>query len=76
MRMKLFAQQPFSLLSVVKSHGWIQLPPFNFDSDTSTLTYVARLDSGLVLELRIRETPTGVSVNVSSSLNNDEKGQV
>ncbi|NOY97726.1 MAG: DNA-3-methyladenine glycosylase 2 family protein [Chloroflexi bacterium] len=56
------ARQPFSFLSVVNSHGWVQLAPFNFDKGTETLTYILRLSSGRVLDLILLAAPGGVRV--------------
>ncbi|MGD2072124.1 MAG: hypothetical protein PVG65_01370 [Candidatus Thorarchaeota archaeon] len=74
--MKLSAHQPFSLISVVKSHGWIQLPPFGFNPDTGIFTYIARLESGRIVELYIREISTGVSITVENSLDNNKRKEV
>lgn len=76
MRFELPAQQPFSLSSVVNSHGWVRLAPFKLDSDESLLTYVYQLTNKRVIKLLIEEIPNGVSVNVSDSLNKQEKGEI
>ena len=62
MKFDLSARPPFRFLSVVKSHGWVQLAPFAFDEEASTLHYVDRLSNGRVLEYRISETADGVVV--------------
>jgi 3-methyladenine DNA glycosylase/8-oxoguanine DNA glycosylase len=76
MRFELPAQQPFSLSSVVNSHGWVRLAPFKLDSDESLLTYVYQLTNKRVIKLLIEEIPDGVSVNVNDSLNKQEKGEI
>ena len=48
MQINLEAKPPFSLASVIKSHGWIQLAPFSMLSDEARLTYVDQLHSGKV----------------------------
>jgi len=62
MQFNLSTHLPFRFLSVVKSHGWVQLAPFAFDEDTSTLSYIDRLSNGRVLEYQIWETADGVMV--------------
>jgi 3-methyladenine DNA glycosylase/8-oxoguanine DNA glycosylase len=62
MQFTLSARPPFRFLSVVKSHGWVQLAPFAFDEETSTLAYTDRLSNGRVLTYQIVETQGGVSV--------------
>lgn len=62
MQFNLPARQPFRFLSVAKSHGWLQLAPFAFDEETSTLSYIDRLSNGRVLEYRISESTGGVKV--------------
>jgi 3-methyladenine DNA glycosylase/8-oxoguanine DNA glycosylase len=76
MRLRLSACQPFSLESVAKSHGWIQLAPFSYNLDAGILTYIAKLDSGRVVELQIREISTGVSINIEGTLDKNEKREV
>jgi 3-methyladenine DNA glycosylase/8-oxoguanine DNA glycosylase len=62
MKFELPARPPFRFLSVVNSHGWLQLAPFSFDEGASTLSYIDRLSNGRVLEVRISESPHGVTV--------------
>ncbi len=76
MKLTLIARPPFSFRSVVASHGWLQLVPFNFLEETGRLTYVDRLASGRVVELNLREASGGVSVEVAGSLTAAEKSEV
>ena len=76
MRLRLSVSPPFSLGSVVKSHGWCQLAPFAYDDENKILTYNAHLSSDRVLELGVNETSRGVSVKVDDSLDKDEKQEV
>jgi len=46
MRFTLSARPPFSLTTVVRSHGWVRLAPFSEDESTAGLTYIDRLDVG------------------------------
>lgn len=69
------ARPPFSLTSVVNSHGWIQLPPFLL-TETGGFSYVARLAQGRVIELIIEPLPDGVSVAADGPLNDAESAEV
>jgi 3-methyladenine DNA glycosylase/8-oxoguanine DNA glycosylase len=62
MQFNLSARPPFRFLSVARSHGWVQLAPFVFDEESSTLCYIDRLSSGRVLQYQIAETVDGVAV--------------
>lgn len=62
MKFNLPARKPFNFLSVVKSHGWMQLAPCRYDEAASRFTYVDRLSTGRVVEYRISESPDGVQV--------------
>ncbi len=73
MRITLRVRPPFSLLSTVKSHGWYQIVPFDFDQDKILLKYILQLTSGTIIELKIREIETGVQVNIDSNLDKEEK---
>jgi 3-methyladenine DNA glycosylase/8-oxoguanine DNA glycosylase len=66
MQFDLSARPPFRFLSVAKSHGWVQLAPFAFDEEATTLRYVDRLSNGRVLEYRIAETADGVTVETGN----------
>lgn len=73
---KLTARQPFNYRSVVDSHGWRQLAPFSFDESTSMLSYVLRLSNGRVMDLKIREADSGVSVETKGRLSRPEAHEV
>jgi len=76
MRITLRAQPPFSLYSTVRSHGWYQIVPFEFDQDNVLLKYILRLTSGNVIELKIREIETGVQVNIDSGLDKEDRREI
>ena len=76
MRFILSACPPFSLQSVIKSHGWASLAPFNLDSHTDELTYIYRLTSGEVVEIRIQEASDGVSIQVEGKLIKTERDEI
>jgi len=72
----LTARQPFNFLSVVQSHGWVQLAPFCFDENTKTLFYTDRLLNDRVIEYRISEAPKGIKVAINEILNKVEQSEV
>jgi 3-methyladenine DNA glycosylase/8-oxoguanine DNA glycosylase len=76
MNLTLSARLPFSLLSVVNSHGWVQLAPFRFNNETETLSYIYRLESGRVVELRLRSAAGGVRAEVAGALSATERSEV
>jgi 3-methyladenine DNA glycosylase/8-oxoguanine DNA glycosylase len=76
MNLTLSARPPFSFLSVVNSHGWMQLAPFIFDKETATLLYVYRLQSGRLLELRLRAASDGVQVAATGALSSSERREI
>jgi 3-methyladenine DNA glycosylase/8-oxoguanine DNA glycosylase len=75
MQLDLPPVRPSGFLSVVKSHGWVQLAPFAFDEEASTLKYVDRLSNGRVLEYQISETADGVTVE-TGNLTEAEQAEV
>jgi 3-methyladenine DNA glycosylase/8-oxoguanine DNA glycosylase len=75
MKLSLSALPPFSLSTVVGSHGWIRLDPFHKD-EAAGLSYVDRLASGRVVELRVQEATGGVSVEVDDALSAAERDEV
>jgi 3-methyladenine DNA glycosylase/8-oxoguanine DNA glycosylase len=62
MKLTLPARQPFILHQTVRSHGWYQMAPFDYDEETVTLAYTDRLSNGRVLEYQITEEEGGVIV--------------
>jgi len=76
MNLTLSARQPFSFLSIVNSHGWVQLAPFGYDKETETLSYIFRLESGRVVELRLRSSASGVRAEVDGTLSAVERSEI
>jgi len=76
MKLILSAYPPFSLSTVIQSHGWIQLPAFNTDGEAKELTFVYRLTPGKVVGLRIQETDSGVSVETDCQLSQAEQDEI
>ncbi len=69
----ILARQPFNFLSVVNSHGWIQLAPFRFQNNT--VYYVDRLSTNRVVEYRISDASDGVQIE-TDKLNRAEQSEV
>ena len=67
------ALKPFNFHSVVNSHGWRQLAPFQFENDV--LGYVDRLSTKRVVEYRISASSDGVQVE-TDRLNKSEQKEV
>ena len=75
MQFDLPARKPFRFLSVVKSHGWVQMAPFAFDEETAALAYTDRISNGRVLEYQITESGDGVAVK-TGKLTKSEQAEV
>ena len=76
MNLTLTARPPFNFLSVVQSHGWIQLAPFRFDENSRSLFYTDRLANGRVIEYRITQTSKGVKIAIAGILSKAEQNEV
>ena len=75
MNLTLPARKPFRFMSVVRSHGWHQLAPFSLDESSSTLSYIFRLSSGRVIELKLTDGRDGVNVE-TDKLKKSEQNEV
>jgi 3-methyladenine DNA glycosylase/8-oxoguanine DNA glycosylase len=67
---------PFSLASIIRSHGWYQLLPFQCGEDATRLSYTSRLSSGKVILLEISQSDEGVTLDVSGRLTQTEQHEV
>src|SRR4030067_636180 len=76
MEIYLRARQPFSLPSVIRSHGWVRLAPFRYEDHSDGFNYVIRLDTGLVVDVHIQEMDNGVQLRVDSSLATAERDSI
>jgi 3-methyladenine DNA glycosylase/8-oxoguanine DNA glycosylase len=76
MSLQLSAQPPFSLTSVIQSHGWAQLAPFDLDPDSGELSYVYRQGTGRIVDLHFNEIANGVKVDLSEQINEGEKTEI
>ena len=72
MLINLSAHQPFNFHNTVRSHGWAQLAPFDYDEEKGVLHYTLRLHTGKVTEIHVRETPGGVRVEATKLTKNEQ----
>lgn len=71
------ARPPFNFHSVVHSHGWYQLAPFEWDAEAQTLKRTERLSSGRVVRLRFRGTNDGgLAIETTDRLTKRERDEV
>ncbi len=75
MKFTLPARKPFNFHSVVYSHGWYQLAPFQLDEESETLYYSLQLADGRVIELKMYDAAEGVAVE-AKKLNKAERKEV
>ena len=76
MNISLSARPPFNFLSVVNSHGWVQMAPFRYDETSRALSYTDRLSNGRVIDQRITETPQGISVEIKGRPGKAEQNEI
>lgn len=75
-RIIIAARPPFSLRTVIRSHGWIQLAPFRTNDSSTQLNYVAMLNSGNIVEIQVHEEDKGVIVIVDESLDDADELEI
>ncbi len=73
MKFTLPARKPFNFHSVVHSHGWYQLAPFQFDEESNTLCYILQLSNGRVIELNMHDAGDGVAVETEKLARSEHK---
>ena len=76
MNISLTARLPFNFLSVVNSHGWVQLAPFRFNETEQVLFYTDCLSNGRVVDYRITGSPQGVIVYIAGRLSKAEQNEI
>lgn len=76
MNLTLPARPPFSLPSVVRSHGWVQMAPYTADETSGGFDYIDHLPTGKVVRYRVRPDPGGVSVVLDGVLTPAEQDEV
>lgn len=72
----LSANPPFSLQSVVRSHGWIQLAPFSGKTPYQEFAYTNQLANGHVTSWQVQSAGDGVQVAVDGDLNKAEEEEI
>lgn len=66
---------PFNLSAVVRSHGWIQMPPFSETPDHG-LAYILRLNTGKVMRFEVHADNTSLSVETPTTLTKPEQAEL
>lgn len=59
---------PFSLHSVIHSHGWFQLAPFEILDDGQALAYTMQLSTGKVIRFEVRSAKNLIQVTAPEQL--------
>lgn len=72
----LAVQPPFSLQSVLRSHGWIQLAPFAGKDPYQEFNYANQLDSGRTTSWRVQPVEDGLRVTVEGELSGLEEAEI
>ncbi len=54
----------FDFRATVLSHGWLMLPPFRWDEDSGTLSYLLQTAGGEVLRLAMSDAGSSIQVNL------------
>lgn len=72
----LAVQPPFSLQSVLRSHGWIQLAPFAGEDPYQEFNYANQLDSGRTTSWRVQPVEDGLRVTVEGELSGLEEAEI
>lgn len=70
------AYPPFSLTRVIRSHGWVQLLPFDSDQEYTVLQTLLRLSTGRIGIVNIEEAQGGVQVRYDGKLEEDEREEL
>lgn len=76
MQISLAPPIPFSLYSVVHSHGWFQLTPFEILEDGQVLAYTIQLAAGKVVRFEVREIAGLVSISAPENLFPAEEDEI
>ena len=72
MKLQLAAQPPFSLSSVINSHGWGKLTPFHLDEGNDGFTYIYWSKNNQVFKLDIQEISEGVVVHIPGNVEQND----
>ena len=75
MNLTLPSPTSFNLAAVVRSHGWIQMPPFSETPDHG-LSYVIRLDTGAILRFEVHADGENLRMDTSCQLSAEEQSEL
>jgi len=75
MKFTLTPPASFYLPAVVRSHGWIQMPPFEETSDHG-LAYTIRLSTGNILRFEVHSAGDGLRVDLTAQLTQAEQTEL
>ncbi len=64
----------FSFQSTIKSHGWYQLHPFDFDPENSTLETI--IDAGKPVSVKIQDGENSLQIEVSGEINEKAEDKI
>jgi 3-methyladenine DNA glycosylase/8-oxoguanine DNA glycosylase len=70
------AKPPFLLPSVIQSHGWFMLPPFETDEKKEILSTIDRLKTGRVVEYHLQPAENGVILVTAGNLEQEEYEEI
>ncbi|MGW8251542.1 MAG: DNA-3-methyladenine glycosylase family protein [Anaerolineales bacterium] len=76
MELYLSARAPFSLTNLIRSHGWVQLLPFESQEPYEHFSYVLELTTGRVCALDVNSSNGGVSITVLEALDGRETSEL
>jgi len=76
MNIQLAAHLPFSLSSVIHSHGWARLAPFHQDEEQEELIYIYLSKKSQVINLNIKEIADGVTVGTQGEVNQNDLAEI
>ena len=76
MQINLTARPPFSLPSLMQSHGWLQLAPFSYAPGNDHFSTVHQLRNGRVLAMTVQPTHTGVRLTTDTTLDETESQEL
>jgi 3-methyladenine DNA glycosylase/8-oxoguanine DNA glycosylase len=65
----------FNLPAVVRSHGWIQMPPFS-ETSNHGLSYTIRLGTGKILRFEVNAIDTLLRVSTTDTLTQSEQAEL
>ncbi|MFN2143468.1 MAG: DNA-3-methyladenine glycosylase family protein [Candidatus Promineifilaceae bacterium] len=76
MEFTLDVQPPFSLQSILHSHGWIQLASFVSDAPYQEFNYTHQLNNNRVTAWHVRQEGSALLVNTDGQINGAEKAEI